>query len=394
MRPRNKYEKRVAQLNATLSEDIAVSNVEWVKQACKGWDMSHFCYFTVHSNMAEFMVRRLYRVYKFTDKSTDHFFFVEIMREFNDGERKLYFGKQRTMGCYYDCFLYNSELQLSSTHKNYAYNDITMLFPLSMDSVPEDNTCNRVKCVCSDPKELARIICNNSVAETMYKEHNPIFSHLMYRTYLKETCRAYTIAKRHGFVFNDETIPLWLDMVYAIIVCKKDWHNPVYIAPKDLRATHDRFIRMMVRKQQENRLTREYNKVQRELERNKTINEQYVKRRKRFYDMVLTDGLISCRVLEDVQAFREEGEAMQHCVFKCRYFEKPYSLILSARINGERIETIEVDLTNYQIKQCYGKHDLFTIHHQRIVDLINAQMDTIKAYNTRKVVHTKQKIAV
>jgi hypothetical protein len=393
MKPRNKYEKRVAELNATLSEDIAQSNVEWVKQACKGWDMRNFCYFTVHSNMAEFMVKRLYRVYKFTDKSTDHFFFVEIMREFSDGNNKLYFGKQRTMGCYYDCFLYNSEMQLRGTHKNYAYNDITMLFPLSMDSVSEDCSCSRVNCVTTDPKELGRIICNNPVAETMYKEHNPMFGHLMYRTYLKETCRAYTIAKRHGFVFNEETIPLWLDMVYAIIVCKKDWHNPVYIAPADLRATHDRFIRIMIRKQQQNRLAREYVKIQREIERDKAINEKYIERRKRFYDMVLTDGLIECRVLRDVDAFREEGLAMDHCVFKCRYFEKPYSLILSARIGEERVETIEVDLTKYTIKQCYGKHDQFTMHHQRILDLVNSQMDTIKAYNRNRV-KKQTKIAV
>lgn len=385
MKPRNKYEKRVAELNATLSEDIAESNVQWVKEACKGWDMSHFCYFTVHSNMREFMVRRLYRVYKFTDKSTDHFFFVEIMREFYDGERKLYFGKQRTMGHYYDCFLYNSPMELRGLWFNACDYQLYDLFDLSMVSVSEDNSCSRVKCVCSDPKELGRIICNNPVAETMYKKHNPMFGHLMYRTYLKETCRAYTIAKRHGFEFNEETIPLWLDMVYAIIVCKKDWHNPVYIAPEDLRATHDRFIRMMVRKQEQNKVAREYAKIQKEIERKKTINEQYVKRRKRFYDMVLSDGLVECQVLRDVEAFREEGLAMDHCVFKCRYFEKPYSLILSARINNKRVETVEVDLSNYTIKQCYGKHDLFTMHHKRIVDLVNSQMDVIKAYNRNRV---------
>ena len=110
--------------------------------------------------------------------------------------------------------------------------------------------------------------------------------------------------------------------------------------------------------------------------------------------MVLTDGLIECRVLRDVKAFEEEGIAMQHCVFKCKYYEKPYSLILSARIGEQRIETIEVDLTKYTIKQCYGKHDQFTMYHQRIVDLVNAQMDTIKAYNTRKRSATKHLIAV
>ena len=395
MRPRNKYEKRVAELSATLSEDIAQSNVDWVKEECKTWDMRNFCYFTVHSNMREFMVRRLYRVYKFTDKSTDHFFFVEIMREFNDGEKKTLFSKTRiAFGVsYYDTFSFDSDITLKHDVPNFAGNCLSYCFDCSMDSVPEDNSCSRIKCVGLDPKELARIICNNPVAENLYKQNDPMFGHLMYRTYLKETCRAYTIAKRHGFVFNEETTSLWLDMVYAIIVCKYDWHNPFYIAPADLRATHDRFINMMIRKQQENRLTREYLKVQRELERNKTINEQYIKRRKRFYDMVLTDGLIECRVLRDVEAFCEEGMAMAHCVFKCRYFEKPYSLILSARINNQRVETIEVDLTNYTIKQCYGKHDQFTMHHKRIIDLVTSQMDTIKAYNRNRV-KKQTKIAV
>ena len=87
MRPRNKYERRVAELNATLSEDIAVKDIEWYKRTSKSWDFGygHFCYFTIYTNIEEFEVKRLYRGYKFTDKSTDHFFFVEILREFYDG---------------------------------------------------------------------------------------------------------------------------------------------------------------------------------------------------------------------------------------------------------------------------------------------------------------------
>ena len=91
--------------------------------------------------------------------------------------------------------------------------------------------------------------------------------------------------------------------------------------------------------------------------------------------------------------FMEEGMAMAHCVFKCEYYKKPYSLILSARIGDKRIETIEVDLTHYTIKQCYGKHDQFTMYHQRILDLVNAQMDIIKAFNRNRR-STKTKIAV
>jgi len=393
----------VAELNATLSEDIAATNVEWVKEACKSWDMAHFCYFCVHSNMAEFRVRRLYRVYKFPDKSTVHFFFVEIMREFKDGSTKLYFGKQRTMGYYFDCFIYNSDLELRGVSKNYAGYDITQLFDLSMDSVPEDNVSERIDCVHIDPKELGRVIRNNPVAETLYKTGDPLFVHLLWGSYPKQICRAITLAKRHGFVFTEQSTPIWFDMVRSICYCKKDFHNPVYIAPDDLMATHQMFTTMLFRKQRKNReqrarrreelrLQREYEYIHKQLEEDKTINEKYIKRRKRFYDMVLTDGLIECRVLRDVKEFEEEGKAMCHCVYKCEYFKKPYSLILSARIGDKRIETIEVDLSHYSIKQCYGKHDQFTMYHDRIVSLVASQMETIKAYNRRRT--TKIKIAV
>lgn len=404
MKPRNKYEKRVAELNATLSEDIAQTNVELVKEACKGWDMRNFCYFTVCSNMREFEVKRLYRVYEFTDKSTDHFFFVEIIREFNDGDRKTYFAKHRQMGGYYDCFTYSSDIELRGVYKNYAGYDITELFRLSVDSYFEDYSSERIACANINPKELARVIKNNPVAENLYKTGDWLFTWLLWESYPKEICRAITLAKRHGFVFNRDNASLWFDMVRAIIYCGKDWHNPVFIAPTDLMATHDKFVHMMFRKRdrereekrrraEQLRIARETAALRKQLEDDSTKNEAYIKRRKRFYDMVLTDGLIECRVLRDIKAFEEEGTAMAHCVFRCKYYDKPYSLILSARIGDQRVETIEVDLSHYTIKQCYGKHDQFTMHHQRIVDLVNAQMDTIKAYNRNRV-KKQMKIAV
>ena len=400
MRPRNKYEKRVAEINAFLfKEDISVSDAEWAKKACRKWDMTYYCYFTIFVNYKEFEIKRLYRIYKCTDNSTDHFFFVEIMREFNDGEKKVYFGKQRTMGHSYDCFLYNSGMDMRGLWFNACYYQLGDLFELSMASRYQHGG-KRILCDRVNPNELIRVIKNNPVAETLYKTHDELFYHLLWNPYPKEVCRAITLAKRHGFEFNEETTPIWFDMVHAIIYCKKDWHNPVYIAPQNLKATHDMFITMQrnhrIRNEQRKReraLMREYEAIQKKLEADKTINEKYIKRRKRFYDMVLTDGLISIRVLRDVNEFMEEGMAMDHCVFKNEYYKKPYSLILSARIGYERIETIEVDLTKYTIRQCYGKNNQFTMHHQRIIDLVNSQMDTIKAYNRNRR-STKTKIAV
>ena len=51
-----------------------------------------------------------------------------------------------------------------------------------------------------------------------------------------------------------------------------------------------------------------------------------------------TDGLIIVKVLQSVDEFYEEGKAMHHCVYTNAYYNDENSLILSARIDGERIE--------------------------------------------------------
>lgn len=395
MKPRTKFEKAVAEINATLSEDIAMSNIEWVKRTSveKNWDMSNFCYFTIYSNIREFEVSRLYRAYKMKCNKQDLFLFVEIARLFNDGTKKAVFAKQRAM-CYhyYDTFSFHSDIELRSDKPSYCGYQISGLFKLSNGSCPENYDSKRTKCVIYNPKDIARVVRNNPVAENLYKSNDPLFGWVLSCGNPAGYCRAITLAKRHGFVFDDDNTPLWFDMVNAIMYCNKDWHNPVNIAPKDLLATHDKFMTMMDNKQDRERrmrleeeYRREEERIKKQLERDKKENEEYIKRRKRFYDMVISDGLIDCRVLRDVQEFADEGAAMKHCVFRCAYYNKPYSLILSARISNERIETIEVDLTKYKILQCYGKHDHFTIYHNRIKQLINANMDTIKQYNTKRV---------
>jgi hypothetical protein len=67
---------------------------------------------------------------------------------------------------------------------------------------------------------------------------------------------------------------------------------------------------------------------------------------------------------------------------------------MSATIAGNRIETIEVDLASFTIKQCFGKNNQLTMHHQRILNLVSGQMDTIKETYTSRKRKTKTKIAI
>jgi len=355
-------------------------------------------YFTLTTQVAEFQVKRLYRGYKFPDKHYEHYFFVEIMREFSeDGCNALYFGKQKTMGCYFDCFLYGSDMELRQNYRNYAGNCIADLFDISWGEHPQSRG-KRVPCDRIDPKELGRIIKDNPVAENLYKERSPLFVHLMYQTYSKQICRAITIAKRHGFTFTQGNSSVWFDMVRAMVRVNADFRNPVYVAPKDLQSTHDLFVRRWERKQEQERraaaIALKMSATDKKLMQEKRTNDAYIKRRKRFYDMVLTDGLIECRVLPDVAAFRAEAEEMKHCVYTNEYYKKPYSLIMSATIGGKRIETIEVDLTSFTIRQSFGRHDQLTMHHQRIVDLVKRDMDIIREYYTSRKKTNKIKIAV
>ena len=396
MKPRNKYEKRVAELNATLSETISVSDANWYKKVSRDWIFghSHYCYFTTCTNMQEFEITRLYRGYKFTDKNTDHFFFVVIMRKFSDGFKSLYFGKQRTMGGYYDCFLYNSQMEMRGVHNNFAGYNITDLFDLSCASRTQTDG-KQIACVSVNPKEIARVVCNNPVAENLYKTNDSLFYHLLYRTYLKETCRAITLAKRHGFEFTDDNTRLWLDMVYAIIKCGKDYHNPIFIAPKDLHATHDRFIRMLIRKQEQEEIIRKNRKAEEKAKRDLDYQKMYDKKRSRFFGMVLAKGSLSISVLQSIEDFKREAEHFHNCVYSNEYWnmkKHPNSLIMVATIAGNRAELIEVDLNTYQVCQSFGKYNQFTNYHDRIVRFLHRNMDTIRNYNEN--INVNLKIAV
>ena len=57
-----------------------------------------------------------------------------------------------------------------------------------------------------------------------------------------------------------------------------------------------------------------------------------------FFGLVFTDNLILVKVIESVAEMQLEGKLMHHCVGS--YHKRTDSLILSATIDGKRIETV------------------------------------------------------
>lgn len=89
-----------------------------------------------------------------------------------------------------------------------------------------------------------------------------------------------------------------------------------------------------------------------------------------FFGIAFTDGTIQVRVLESVQEYLDEGTAMHHCLFASGYHLKPNSLILSATINGKRIETIELNLETLKVVQSRGVCNSTSEYHDQILALV------------------------
>lgn len=98
----------------------------------------------------------------------------------------------------------------------------------------------------------------------------------------------------------------------------------------------------------------------------------------RFFGLEFTDGTIVVSVLDSVLAHYQEGDALHHCVGRENYFLNPKCLILSARINGRRIETVELSLTSFKILQSRGLQNKSTEYHDRIIALVRKNVKHVR----------------
>lgn len=177
------------------------------------------------------------------------------------------------------------------------------------------------------------------------------------------------IAIRNGYRIKDAHS--WVDYIDLLRYFGKDLHNAKYVCPADLKAEHDRYVdkkRTLLERQQIEK------KRKQAIEQENKFKEMKAK----FFGIGFTDGHIDVRVLESVEEIMIEGEKMHHCIFTNNYHLKPDSLILSACIGGERIETIEFSLSRLAILQSRGVCNSETAYHGQIIDLVNRNIPVIQ----------------
>jgi hypothetical protein len=208
--------------------------------------------------------------------------------------------------------------------------------------------------------------------------------HFLFNPQTLDRCwNSYKIAMRNKYDISDMVI--WCDLVCLLDKLGKDLRNPHFVCPPDLKAAHDRYMEkrqaILEREREQQRILQEAERLERErkkLEDMEKDKENYIRKNAVFFNLALTDGLLVIKVLQSVDEFLEEGKAMHHCVYTNEYYNRDNTLILSARIDGKRIETVELSLDTFKVVQSRGVCNSNTEYHDRIINLVESNAELIR----------------
>lgn len=180
------------------------------------------------------------------------------------------------------------------------------------------------------------------------------------------------IATRHKYKVDDPV--MWLDYLAMLAFEHKDLNNPHFICPGNLKEAHDKYMR--IKRNREAKQQRQ--RRQQELLKRENESKEFEKRIRKYLDLRFTDENIEIVPLSSLEEIMQEGDMMKHCVFVNKYYAKSDSLILSARIGEEHLETVEVDLKSWRVVQSRGVCNQTTPYHDQIVNLVNRNINLIK----------------
>lgn len=221
------------------------------------------------------------------------------------------------------------------------------------------------------PFELFTNTLKDSYAETLLKTKQ--FSLLAARIDVRSGSvyrhwPSIKICIRNNYIVKDAIT--WLDYLDLLNYFGKDLRSAKYVCTPNLKKEHDRLVK---------KKTEITNRQDLERRKKQTENDQndYAKSKGVFFGIAFSDADLEVRVLEHVKEFIEEADAHKHCVYSNRYFAKEDSLILSARLNGTPIETVEISLSKMQVVQSRGLQNKATEYHEKILELLNKGLPTI-----------------
>lgn len=282
---------------------------------------------------------------------------------------------RQTMGTmYYDSWIFYTPLELRSenTDNKYCLNiydriDTGAIYP-KQKLIPELKRTGLKKAFYNQkPLNLFRTLLSDSRAETLIKAgYAKLLERIMDNGWTRNIDSYWTSIKiciRNKYKIKDAT--LWCDYIDLLRFFGKDLHSARYVCPDNLKAEHDRYV---IKKAKAD--------AQIEIEKQLAKEDAFREAKAKFFGLSFSDGVISVRVLESVAEIITEGKLMHHCVGG--YHSKTDSLILSACIDGKKIETIEVSISQLKVIQSRGVCNKNTKYHNQIINLVNQNIPLIE----------------
>ena len=331
-------------------------------------------YFTVMTTSGGYQVLRMYLLIAGMEKGYQATSSVMEIGQYwwDERGRQSIVAVQRTMGHYIDSFAYYSPMAIRRDNEAYHFVARCPLCPKVKLSDTLKRNGFEGKCYGIAPTSLIPALLTDSRAETLLKAgRNEHLAYFLSRPRNWDAYwPAYKITLRRSYDITD--IALWCDYVDMLRRLGKDAHNAHVVCPEDLLQAHDTAQRkLQAQREKEAEAQRRQKAIENE--------ERFQALKAPFFGIAFTDGTIQVRVLESVQEYIEEGQALHHCVFTNEYHLKEKSLILSASIDGKPIETIEVSLETMEVLQCRGLMNQNTEYHERIIELVHQNMKQIQS---------------
>ena len=392
MKPRNKNEREVEQLRTSLNDLDSPkrwrkSDWQWIEKNHKVGDTEYFAIFEV---VGDWQVIRMFMYRSWTKK---HEALHEPLRYWfkADGSYVIEAKKRQTMGNYYiDAWVWDSEKAIRGCGGSRDLRLLNCNHVRIRSLIPELKRANfhannwMVRNLM--PFWLTHSLLTNNRVETLFKLNQTwltwMFYHYDTHRLTDSMWQSIRVALRHGYHFDKrEEIKDWCDMIEDLEYLGLDTRNPHYICPARLDEAHQHWITKACQKRTLEQLEKEKKVVL-------AYEPTFFKNREQFFGMIFKDKKIEIQIIPTAMGIKEEGIAMHHCVGY--YYNRPNSLILSAKIDGKRIETIEVSLHDNTLVQSRGLQNKSTKYHKRIVNLIESNMQEIIKRNEEH----KMKIAV
>ena len=330
-------------------------------------------YFTTLTTSGEYQVLRMFLLVVGMEKGVNaKSYALEIGQYWwNEQGRKAVVAIPRTLGCYIDTFSFASPFAIRNDNEAYRHISYSPIYPRYkvLPTLRRNGFNGNFHDIV--PTKLIPALLSDSRAETLLKAGQyPMLRHYIRSSFdMERYWASIKICIRNGYTISDGS--MWRDTIDLLRHFGKDTNSPKYVCPSDLKAEHDR---LMHKRNKEI----ERKKLEERIRQAKKHEKAYRKLKGIFFGIAFTDGTLQVRVLESVAEFAAEGTELHHCVFSNSYFLEKNSLILSATIDGKRIETVEVSLKTLEVVQSRGLHNSNTEYHDRIVNLVNSNVNLIR----------------